>query len=153
METATNTQNDEAKVIRSNEHQVVADQFCGKLTVLPNGTVIANGFVNNIGHSHSLFDETYLVLEGDLRIALHNPATGIITEVSLKKLDAVRIPRGTGHKVIGGSNDNCIMVSCEPHFISGDEVSCSQLEQRYASTPTNMPAKLNLSDSRLFPER
>jgi oxalate decarboxylase/phosphoglucose isomerase-like protein (cupin superfamily) len=153
METATNTQNNEAKVIRSNEHQVVADQFCGKLTVLPNGTVIANGFVNNIGHSHSLFDETYLVLEGDLRMALHNPETGIITEVSLKKLDAVRIPRGTGHKVIGGSNDNCIMVSCEPHFISGDEVSCPQLEQRYASTPTNMPAKLNLSDSRLFPER
>ena len=148
METIINTQN-EAKVIRSEEHQVVADQFCGKLTILPNRTVIANGFTSNIGHSHSQFEETYLVLEGHLRMALHNPITGVVTEVSLKKLDTVQIPRGTGHKVIGGSPDNCIMVSCDPHFIPGDENLCPQLEHKSSLIQVAMPPVVNIDATKL----
>ncbi len=118
-----------AVAFRASEYEVIGDEFCGRLRKLPNNTVLAEGFVTNTGHTHAGFAEIYFVIKGSLRMALYYPDSGQVEELMLGELDSVRIPAGVGHKVIGGSMDNRVMVSCEPAFIPGDEVRCDQLER------------------------
>jgi oxalate decarboxylase/phosphoglucose isomerase-like protein (cupin superfamily) len=120
-----------AVAFRATEYEVIGDEFCGRLKKLPNNTVLAEGFIANTGHTHAGFAEIYFVIKGSLNMALYYPDSGLIEELTLGELDSLRIPAGVGHKVIGGTSDNRVMVSCEPAFIPGDEVKCAQLEQRY----------------------
>jgi oxalate decarboxylase/phosphoglucose isomerase-like protein (cupin superfamily) len=147
MELANDSGN-RAEVIRAARHQTIADEFCGKLTMLPNGGVMAQGFTHNVGHFHTQFEETYFVFAGSLRLALHDPRQAEITEIVVEKFDALRIPPGIGHKVIGGTSDNCIMVSCRPSFVPGDETVARELEDRYQRAEVSLanvcgPARKN----------
>ena len=135
------------EVLRAAGHQVIRDEFCGDVTLLPNRTVLAKGFVRNTGHVHSQFEEIYLVLAGTLKLALEHGTGGRIEEIPLQPYDAVRIPPGIGHKVVGGSPDNAVMVSCDPAFVPGDEQRSEALESHY-SPPldgSNLGGGLNVS--------
>ena len=116
-----------AVVFRASEYEVIGDEFCGRLKKLPNNSVLAEGFVTNTGHTHAGFSEIYFVIKGSLHIALYYPDSGRVEQFVLRELDSLKIPAGIGHKVIGGSPDNRVVVSCEPAFIPGDEARCDQL--------------------------
>jgi oxalate decarboxylase/phosphoglucose isomerase-like protein (cupin superfamily) len=136
-------------VTRAGERERVADQFCGELTLMPNNTVLAKGFSHNTGHKHSKFDETYLVLQGELTLALLQPGDhGKVEEVHLSQYDSVRIPAGVGHKVVGGSDNNAVFVSCEPYFVPGDEVVVPELESAYDKQPLGLQGELPQVDRR-----
>ncbi len=72
-----------------------------------------------------------MVVEGTLTLALHSPCDGSITEHQLGKYDSMTIPPGVGHKVVGGSPDNAVLVTSQPAFVPGDEKLCEVLEARY----------------------
>jgi uncharacterized protein YjlB len=71
---------------------------------------------------------------------------GRIQEVQLAQYDSVRIPAGVGHKVIGGSRDNAVLVSCEPHFVPGDEVVVPELESAYSNQASKLLQELPYVD-------
>jgi mannose-6-phosphate isomerase-like protein (cupin superfamily) len=115
-------------------YEEIGDQFCGSLKILPGGGVMALGFTTNTGHTHTKFSEVYMVARGTLKIALYSPINNQTNEVELGELDSIKIPAGIGHKVIGGSADNAVIVTCDPVFIPGDEQRCDILEDRYATS-------------------
>jgi len=124
------------KFTPASEYEEIHDEFCGALKLIPGGGVLAKGFTYNRGHVHSKFTEVYMVTEGTLTLVLHSPSDGSITEHQLSKYDSMTIHPGVGHKVIGGSPDNAVLVTSQPAFVPGDEKPCEVLEARYAK-PTD----------------
>ena len=130
------------KLVRASDYEVIGDQFCGSLKMIPGVGVLAEGFTSNTGHSHIQFSEVYMILRGTIKLALYTPLEGevdqmtpgivSIDEIELREMDSVTIPAGVGHKVIGGSTDNAVLVTCEPAFVPGDEKRCVILEALYS---------------------
>jgi len=134
---------------RVHNYKEIGDQFCGSLKILPGGGVMALGFVTNTGHTHTKFSEVYMVARGTLKVALYSPIDNAIQEVELGELDSIKIPAGVGHKVIGGSADNAVIVTCDPEFIPGDEQRCDILEDRYEKS-TDTLTDLGFPARRLY---
>lgn len=125
---------------RAQDYREIGDQFCGSLKILPSGGVMALGFTTNTGHSHTQFSEVYMVTKGTLKVALYSPVDNSINEVELRELDSIKIPAGVGHKVIGGSADNTVIVTCDPAFVPGDEQRCGILEEHYSKPTVSLPS-------------
>ncbi|MFC1609675.1 hypothetical protein ACFL6C_01830 [Myxococcota bacterium] len=123
-------------IIAKNDQAVLASAFCGILRcALSAGTiegidqVVAHGLTHSVGHVHRDFDEDYLLACGTLRLALYDTRHGTTEIVELNAGDRVIIPAGVGHKVLDGSADNQVVVTCVPGFCDGDETVCQQLER------------------------
>lgn len=121
----------EQEQLQPSDHARIGHEFCVSLKRHLRVCVMTRSFTKSTGHSHNQFAEVYVVTKGTLRIALYSPLDGAVTEVELGELDSITIPAGVSHKVIGGSPDNIVIVTCDPVFVPGDEQFCKVLEGRY----------------------
>lgn len=74
------------------------------------------GFTENEPHYHRTFGEAYLVANGTILTCLTSLTTGESHTEELHAGDSVVIPPNTIHHVIGGSENNRILVAYWPRF-------------------------------------
>jgi mannose-6-phosphate isomerase-like protein (cupin superfamily) len=74
-----------------------------------------------VAHFHKTFDEVYFVLDGEISLAMHDPATGKTTEQRLGADELCVITKGVHHKVVRSTTKNRLCVICVPHFDPSDE--------------------------------
>lgn len=77
---------------------------------------LAKGFTENEPHYHRTFGEAYIVASGTIITSLTCIATRQSHTQELRMGDCVVIPPNTVHHVIGGSEDNQIIVAYWPRF-------------------------------------
>ena len=75
------------------------------------------GFTDNTPHYHASFAEAYHVVDGEMRVQLANLA-GNFTEQSVKAGETVVIPRYVVHHVVGGPEENRVLVAYWPRFLA-----------------------------------
>ena len=113
--------------------KLLADQvvktspFCGEIREILTGAeyspslAIAIDIHETIPHFHKSFDEIYFVLDGEIALTLHDPASGKTTEQKLRADELCVISKGVHHKVAASSAKNRLCVICVPHFDPADE--------------------------------
>jgi mannose-6-phosphate isomerase-like protein (cupin superfamily) len=77
---------------------------------------LVEGFTENEPHYHRTFGEAYIVASGTIITRLTCIATRQFHTQELRMGDCVVIPPNTVHHVIGGSEDNRIIVAYWPRF-------------------------------------
>jgi mannose-6-phosphate isomerase-like protein (cupin superfamily) len=78
-------------------------------------------------HFHKTFDETYLVLEGEVELRLFEPATAEFKTVTLTADELCVIPALTHHGLARTSDRNKICVLAAPPFHMEDETLSDKL--------------------------
>lgn len=74
-----------------------------------------------IPHFHRTFDETYLVVEGTVKLRLFDPGTLEEREVVLERNELCVIGKGTHHGVLEATPGNRVCVLAAPPFHPDDE--------------------------------
>lgn len=77
---------------------------------------LVEGFTENEAHYHRTFGEVYIVASGSIVTRLTCPTSRQSKTQELNAGDAVVIPANTIHHVVGGSQDNRILVAYWPRF-------------------------------------
>jgi mannose-6-phosphate isomerase-like protein (cupin superfamily) len=77
---------------------------------------LVEGFTENKPHYHQTFDEAYYNIAGALTVKLTPHSTGVSQTLDVPVGGCALIPRYTDHHVLGGSNDNKILVFYWPRF-------------------------------------
>jgi len=109
------------------DHVVKTSPFCGAIHEILTGAeyspsiALAIDIRETIPHFHKTFDEIYFVLDGEIALTLHDPATGKTTEQKLRADELCVITKGVHHKVAASSATNRLCVICVPHFDAADE--------------------------------
>jgi mannose-6-phosphate isomerase-like protein (cupin superfamily) len=109
------------------DHVVKTSPFCGAIHEILTGAeyspslALAIDIRETVPHFHKTFDEVYFVLDGEISLALHDPATGKTTEQRLGADELCVITKGVHHKVVRSSAKNRLCVICVPHFDPSDE--------------------------------
>jgi mannose-6-phosphate isomerase-like protein (cupin superfamily) len=109
------------------DHVVKTSPFCGAIHEILTGAeyspsiALAIDIRETIPHFHQTFDEIYFVLDGEIALTLHDPASGKTTEQRLVTDELCVISKGVHHKVAASSAKNRLCVICVPHFDPGDE--------------------------------
>jgi mannose-6-phosphate isomerase-like protein (cupin superfamily) len=109
------------------DHVVKTSPFCGAIHEILTGAeyspsiALAIDIRETVPHFHKTFDEIYFVLDGEIALTLHDPATGKTTEQKLVADELCVITKGVHHKVAASSPNNRLCVICVPHFDARDE--------------------------------
>ena len=109
------------------DHVVKTSPFCGAIHEILTGAeyspslALAIDIGETTAHFHKGFDEIYFVLDGDMALALHDPATGTTIEQKLSPDELCVISKGVHHKVVRASAKNRLCVICVPRFDAADE--------------------------------
>jgi mannose-6-phosphate isomerase-like protein (cupin superfamily) len=109
------------------DHVVKTSPFCGAIHEILTGAeyspslALAIDIRETVAHFHKSFDEVYFVLDGEISLALHDPASGKTTEQRLGADELCVISKGVHHKVVRSSAKNRLCVICVPHFDPSDE--------------------------------
>lgn len=72
-------------------------------------------------HFHTTFDEIYFVLDGSIRLRLHDPDTSSTTVHTLAANEVCVITRGIHHEIVAASPRNRLAVITTPRFDISDE--------------------------------
>lgn len=78
--------------------------------------ILVEGFTQNQPHYHQTFDEAYYNLAGTITVQLTPHDTGRTDTFDVPEGGCAVIPRYTNHHVIGGSENNRILVFYWPRF-------------------------------------
>jgi mannose-6-phosphate isomerase-like protein (cupin superfamily) len=78
-------------------------------------------------HFHKTFEEIYLMLDGTLTLALHDPADNSTREVKLEANELCLIPKGLHHVIKSASPTNRLCIITHPHFDPADEIPSNVL--------------------------
>ena len=109
------------------DHVVKTSPFCGAIHEILTGAeyspsiALAIDIRETVPHFHKTFDEIYFVLDGEIALTLHDPASGKTTKQKLRADELCVISKGVHHKVAASSAKNRLCVICVPHFDPGDE--------------------------------
>jgi mannose-6-phosphate isomerase-like protein (cupin superfamily) len=109
------------------DHVVKTSPFCGAIHEILTGAeyspsiALAIDIRETIPHFHKTFDEIYFVLDGEIALTLHDPASGKTTQQKLRGDELCVITKGVHHKVGASSAKNRLCVICVPHFDANDE--------------------------------
>ncbi len=110
-----------------NDHIVRTSPFCGAIHEILTGAeyspsiALAIDIRETVPHFHKTFDEIYFVLDGEIVLTLHDPASGNTTEQRLVADELCVISKGVHHKVAASSPNNRLCVICVPRFDPADE--------------------------------
>jgi mannose-6-phosphate isomerase-like protein (cupin superfamily) len=109
------------------DHIVKTSPFCGAIHEILTGAeyspsvALAIDIRETVPHFHQTFDEIYFVLDGEIALTLHDPASGATTEQRLVADELCVITKGVHHKVAAASPKNRLCVICVPRFDPADE--------------------------------
>jgi mannose-6-phosphate isomerase-like protein (cupin superfamily) len=109
------------------DHVVKTSPFCGAIhEILTDAEyspsiALAIDIRETVPHFHKTFDEIYFVLDGEIALTLHDPATSKTTEQKLVADELCVITKGVHHKVAASSAKNRLCVICVPQFDASDE--------------------------------
>jgi mannose-6-phosphate isomerase-like protein (cupin superfamily) len=116
------------------DHQVKQSPWCGEIREILTGAVyrplsvaIALDIKPTKAHYHRGFDEIYFVLDGSLRLQLHDPVTERTWTETLNANELLVISKGLHHKVMEASAANRLCVICSPPFDPQDETSSDRI--------------------------
>lgn len=94
---------------------------------------LVSGFTDNTPHYHKGFSEAYHVVAGELRLQLAK-LHGDATEQLVTAGETAVIPREIVHHVVGGSDDNRVLIAYWPRFL-GDQGDYHVVPPRGNSVP------------------
>lgn len=115
------------------DHVVKQSPTCGEIREILRGAEFSPNvaLAVNIGpttaHWHAGFDEIYFVLDGEIELQLHDPATNATTTPRLGANELCVIPRGTHHRIVTASAENRLSVLTMPRFDPADEILSDRL--------------------------
>jgi mannose-6-phosphate isomerase-like protein (cupin superfamily) len=109
------------------DHVVKTSPTCGAIHEVLRGAeyspnvAIAFDISATIPHYHKTFDEIYFVIDGQIDLRLHNPATGQTTVHHLEANELCVITKGIHHEIMAASSRNRLAVMTVPRFDISDE--------------------------------
>lgn len=116
------------------DHNVIQSATCGTVREIltgdeykPFGLAVCFDIKPTVAHFHKTFDETYFVLEGELELALYDPAQDKFDAVKLGPNEAAVITKGIHHKITKASPKNRLAVISAPPFHGNDEFPSERL--------------------------
>lgn len=92
---------------------------------------LLSGVTDNTPHYHRSFSEAYHIVQGEVRLQL-SKLRGDTREQLLTAGETAVIPREIVHHVVGGSEDNLVLIVCWPRFL-GDQGDYHAVPPREAS--------------------
>jgi mannose-6-phosphate isomerase-like protein (cupin superfamily) len=115
-------------VKRMQDHNVVDSPICGIIREI----IIGNDYERlnlalsvNIGittaHYHKGFDEIYFVLDGSMKLLLHDPSTVRTWTEDLGPNELAMIPSMVHHKIIEVTPENRLCLITIPRFSEDDQ--------------------------------
>lgn len=116
------------------DHKVIESPTCGTVREIitgaeykPFGLAVCYDIKPTTAHYHKTFDETYFVLDGELELALYDPAKDKVEHLILKANELAIITKGIHHKIIKASEKNRLCVISAPPFHADDETPSNKL--------------------------
>jgi len=110
------------------DHVVIDNPLCGTIHNIlrksdfeGTNVAIAIDIRPTKAHYHQTFEEIYLVLDGSLTLALHDPANNSTREVELQANELCLINKGLHHVIKSASPKNRLCIITHPHFDPADE--------------------------------
>ncbi len=100
------------------------DDYCGKLIYVECGKYSSEGLY----HFHKIKDETFHVLDGDLRLEYY--VEGIRTKILLQHGDSFRVHPGTKHRFTAGPS-GCTFVEVSTTHSDSDSYRCEFVDGRW----------------------
>ena len=116
------------------DHQVKHSPWCGEIREIldakayaPLSVAVAVDIKPTTAHFHRTFDEIYFVLDGSIRLRLHDTHTGKTWEESLQANELFVISQGLHHGIVEASPSNRLCVICSPPFNPQDETTSERI--------------------------
>lgn len=116
------------------DHVVKTSPTCGGIHEVLRGTeyspnvAIAFDIGATTPHYHNTFDEIYFVIDGEIDLRLHDPATAQTTVHHLEANELCVITKGIHHEITSASSKNRLAVITVPRFDVSDEHLSDVLE-------------------------